>query len=278
MNPSSSSNADTPAGPIFRVTTRALAGDLSAACVDESARDLGAVDAPCLLALLEKLAALAATEVAEADPHLVVAARRGRFTIRPARNRFLVRSATDGAQGYLELSAAEVPEFLEGRDVRPAVPAEAPVPLAPPPQAETRLVLAMALFGLAVLSVAVSVWVTFFRSEQVDPDSDYVVIAAPAEVAGIRQQAAGLYACGVGDDERTLELSPAGNARYREYGPDRALTDEREGRYAIARRRSDQRTVLRVEGLGPIEVSDSATLVFARDTYQRRSGAEPPAR
>ena len=71
MNPSSPSNVDHPAGPTFKVTSRALSADLSTARSDESVRELGTPDGAGLVALMEKLAVLDASEVAEADPQLV---------------------------------------------------------------------------------------------------------------------------------------------------------------------------------------------------------------
>ncbi len=269
MNPSSSSNADSPTGPTFKVSTRALTVDLGAARLEESARDLGDIDRSGLGALLEKLGTLDPGEVAEADPHLLVTGRRGRFTVRPARDRFVLRSATDAAQNYLELAAAEVPDFLDGAEIQPAAPPPPSAPAVVAHPAETRLALALTLFALTALIVAGSAWWTF-RPDDLDPDAEYVAIEAPAEVATLRQQAAGTYGNGAGDDERTLEISSDGAVRYREYGPGHELADDRTGASRLARRAADQAIVLRVADLGPIELKNANTAVFARDAYQRR--------
>ena len=276
MHPSTSLNADSPAAPTFKVTTRALTADLAAARSDESSRELGALDSDGLVALLGKLAALDPSEVAEADPHLVVTGRRGRFTIRPGRERFLLRSSTD-AQNYLERAASEIPSFLDGKDISSPTPSDAPAPVVVRPPAETKLVLALTLFALAALIVATSAWLTF-RPDEVDPGSDYVPVTAPAETITMRQQAIGTYASGTGDDERVLEITADGTARYREYGPGREPVDEHAGNYTLARRRADQVAVLRVSGLGTIELKGPDTLVFARDSYQRRPVSSPTSR
>jgi hypothetical protein len=269
MNPSSPSNVDHPVGPTFKVTSRALSADLSTARSDESVRELGTPDGAGLVALMEKLAVLDASEVAEADPQLVVTGRRGRFTVRPGRGLFLLRSATDGTQNYLELPAAEIPAFLDGKEMPSAAPVDSVDPLVVSRPTKTRLTLALTLFALAVLIVAASGWFTF-RPAELDPASDYVTISASADAATLRQQAIGTYVSGSGDDERILEVTANGTARYREYGTGHELVAEREGSCTVARRRKDQTVVLRVSSLGTIELTKRDTLTFAGDAYQRR--------
>jgi hypothetical protein len=277
MSPSSPSNADSAGGTDYKVSSRALAADLAVASIHESARDLGSVDTPALVALLEKLAALDASAVAEADPQLVVTARRGRFTIRPGRGRLLLRLATGGDQSYWELTAAEVPGFLDGRELPNApsgtpdgdLPVEAPV--------ETRLALALTLFAATFLIVAASAWLTF-RPDDVDPAALYGAAPAPAEAAAAALSAAGTYVNGGGDDERVLEIAADGTVHYREYGPGREVVDERRGQGNLVHRLADRALVLRVPDLGPIELKPPNTVIFARDTYQRRTsvGTSPP--
>jgi hypothetical protein len=274
MSPSSPSNAEVPPGGDFKVSTRALAADLSSAHAEESSRELGSVDAARLLALLEKLSALDAAVVAEADPQIVVSARRGRFTIRPSQGRLLIRPAADGGQNYWEFNAADVPAFLEGRDAPGGVPADPtdPVDVAPPPK--TRLPLALSLFAIAASAMALSAWLTF-RPVEWDAASLYAPITTPAEVATLRQTQAGLYVSGGGDDERSLEVDARGGVRYREYGPGRAVSTDRGGASTLARRRADGILVLRVSHLGSVEIKDADTLMFARDSYRRQGTVNP---
>jgi hypothetical protein len=269
MNPSSPSNADTPAGVTFKVSTRALTADFLAARVDESNRELGSVDAAALAALLEKLAALDPTEIHDADPQLIATGRRGRFSIRPVRGRFLLRSATDAGQNFVELSAADVPAFLDGRDLAPTDTASPPVPVTAIRTDGSKRATAFALFALSILVVALSAGLTF-RTTEVDPDSDYEAVTAATEVAARRATAAGTYVSGSGDDERTLEVAPDGAVRYREYGPNREISDDREGSSTVARRRADKMIVLRVKDLGTVDLKTPDSVIFARDTYQRR--------
>lgn len=276
MSPSSPSNADAPGGAGYKIATRALTADLSAARTDESSRDLGTVDEPGLRALLEKLSALDPSDVAEADPQLVVSARRGRFTLRPGQGRILIRSATDGGQHYWEMAAGEVPDFLNGKEIPEAPTTSAPEAVVVVHPVETKLALALSLFAAAVLIVAISAWLTF-RPNDWDPESMYDPIAASAEAEAQRKSAVGLYGNGGGDDERTLEIDARGHVRYREYGPGRELADDRSGPATLARRRADRALVLRVTELGTIELKDPDTIVFARDAYQRRGPTDTRA-
>ena len=277
MNPSSPSNADAPAGVTFKVSTRALTADFLAARADESSRELGSVDAAALVALLGKLSVLDPTEIHEADPQLIATGRRGRFSIRPARDRFLLRSATDAGQNFVELSAEDVPSFLDGRDIAPAKPAAISSRVLDVHPGGPKRAAAFALFALSALVVAVSAWLTF-RTTEIDPDSDYEAVTAATEVATLRATTVGTYVSGSGDDERTLEIAPDGSVRYREFGPGGEPSGDRKGASTAARRRSDKTIVLRVKDLGPVEVKSPDTLIFAHDTYQRRSagGAAPP--
>ena len=199
--------------------------------------------------------------------------RSGRFTGRPSHGRLLLRSATDGTGNYWELPAAEIPAFLEGTETQATAPAAVSEPTIIVHPTETRLALALTLFALAFLVVALSVWLTF-RPDELDPDSLYAVISVPSEAIATRQKAVGYYVAG--EDERTIEINPDGTVRYREYGPGHQLTVEHIGPGAAARRRADQAIVLRVPNLGTIELRSPDTVVYARDVYQRRPIAGSP--
>lgn len=274
MNPSSSSNADA-AGPVFKVASRALSIDLSAARVQESSRDLGSTDTAGLLVLLGRLVALDPADFGDADPHLVVGGRRGRFAVRPAGGRLIVRAAGADDSAYLVLDPAAVPAFLDGRDPAPAPaePSEVAAPAAPTPR---RRGLAGALFAAAALAIALSAWITF-RPVEVDPASAYIQLADTAETAALRQQTVGVFVTGPADDERSLEVRADGSVRYRESAPDGQPAVDRSVPAVLARRRDRGTPVIRADGLGTIDVTGADTLVYARETYRRRSPV-PPAR
>lgn len=117
-----SSSADSTDGPQYRVSSRNLARDLSHAEADASARELGALSATSLEALLQKLTALDPTQFGEADPHLIVTARRGRFAIRPERGQVRVQTVGDAAPTFLTLAPSEVPAWLDSTAVAAATP------------------------------------------------------------------------------------------------------------------------------------------------------------
>jgi hypothetical protein len=272
MNPSSSSNADA-AGPVFKVASRALAADLSAARIEESSRDLESTDTAGLLALLGRLAALDPADFGDADPHLVVGGRRGRFAIRPAGGRLVVRTAGADDASYLVLEPAAIPAFLDGRDL-PAASADLPDAGAPAAPASPRRALAGALFAAAGLAVAVSAWLTF-RPVEIDPASAYIPIADATEADVLRRQTVGVFVTGPADDERFLEIHADGIVRYRETAPEGEPAADRSSPGTLARRRDLGTPVIRTDGLGTIDVTGADTLVYARETYVRRPPATP---
>lgn len=277
MHPSSSSNAEPAAGPTFKVVSRALSADLTTASVTESGRDLGTKSAVELAELLARLAALDPAQFADADPHFLVTGRRGRFTIKPGRGQLLLQAVGGQDTAYFALPVDQVPAYLDGRDPV-AVPAgeTTPASTAVAGGAASRGPLAFALFALAIVLVAGSAYFTF-QTEDVDPVSDYEPIAAAHEVAAVRQQTAGTFATGDEPGERSLEVRADGALIYREATTGSDEADERQGMYAVVRRRADRVMILRVAGFGPIEARADGTLFYAGETYRRR-GAKPGAR
>lgn len=273
MNPSSSLNADPARSPSFRVSTRCLSADLTTADAGESARDLGTLSTEKLAEVLTCLGAFDPTQLLDADPQVVVTARRGRFFIRPGRGKLILREAHDAQQSYFELPAAEVPSYLDDRDYVPTTPpAEMPAASTSPVRSKKPAV-AAALCTIAVLLAGISALFTF-RTEEIDPSSDYTPITDPARIAAIRQQVTGTYATDGDEGGRVLHLSADGTVRYREPIAGSAEADERTATYTPAVRRGADTPLLRTSSLGPIEIRDAATVVYARETYTRR--VDPP--
>lgn len=273
MNPSSSSNADPARSPSFRATTRCLSADLATADAGESARDLGTLSAEKLAEILARLGALDAAQLMDADPQVVVTARRGRFVIRPGRGKLILREAHDTQQSYFELTAAEVPSYLDNLDYVAASPPSETVATGIQPVPPKKRSVAYMLFAATGLLVVISAFLTF-RTDEVDPASDYAPITDAGRIATIRHQVAGTFATEGESGGRILQISPDGVVRYREPIAGSTDFDERTATCTPAVRRGSDTPLLRTSELGPIEIRDAATLVYAREIYKRR--ADPP--
>src|ERR1041385_9063681 len=92
----------------FRVSTIHLAPDAASADPTQGTIELGEISADALLALLERLRTLEEANVVDAEPHLVVTGRAGRFIVRAGRQKLFLYDARDHVQPYAELSAPEI--------------------------------------------------------------------------------------------------------------------------------------------------------------------------
>ncbi len=277
MNPSSSSNAEPAPRATYKVSTRGLSADLTTVGADESSRDLGPLELGPLAELLSRLARLDLAQVGDDDPHLIITGPRGRFAVRPGRGKLVLRDAAAPHQSYLELHAADVPAYLDSHDpvTAPTTPETASVATELPPARTRHPALGWAAFTLSAALVAGSAFWTF-REESVDPAEDYIELTLPESTALVRKSA-GVYTYGSGDDERRLELRADGSASYQEFESGRVLAQQRDGTAAPALRRTDRVPVLRVGGLGPIEIRSADSVVFARDAYKRVAETAAPA-
>lgn len=273
MNPSSSSNAEPASGPTFKVACRELSADLGTADVTESGCELGSLSAGELTGLLVKLAALDPTTFGEADPHLLVSSRRGRFIVKPGRGKLLLRSTGEQDAAYFELPVDQTPAYLDGKDpVAGSLSEPAAIAAEPTGTWRSNPALAVAMFVVAAALVASSAFLTF-RTDEVDPVSAYTPVTAAGDVAAVRQKIIGTFATGDEPDDRTLVVRADDTLTYQEPAAGAEAPDERSGPFAVMRRRSDQVTVLRVEGFGTIEVRADGSLLYAGESYRRRNPA-----
>ena len=101
-------------GPTYQLATRELSADFEGVGSEQPDRELGAVDGPHFLQLLEKLAAIEAVKLVDTDPQLFVTVKSGCFLIQPQNGKLLVRPTNALEQVFFRLSPAEIPSFLDG--------------------------------------------------------------------------------------------------------------------------------------------------------------------
>ena len=251
-----------PRGPSYQVSTRELSADFSEVGPDQNSRDLGMIDGAQFLRLLEKLVAIDALRLVDADPQLFVTVKSGRFLIQPQGGKLLVRPTNALDQIFFKLSPAEIPSFLDG--VPLVQTPKAPITLigsAPPgagsntsaptpilaatqiPAKKSKRSVGLALAVVGVLVVAGVAWF-FLRPAPPPPPSpkpapvvkatpppkpaplppEFDPIASPTELANLQKKFAGTYATSSEAGERMLELRIDGTFRYQEFGASLAVT------------------------------------------------------
>lgn len=246
--------------------TRQLAADLGAAGAEHNARELGQIGASQLNPLLAKLAEFSPDQLADADPHLVVSGRRGRFLVRPARGQLRLFDASDAMRDPLEISASEVAGYLDGSELKTVEVLAEPSGsgLAAP---NPRMGLVVALLGFSTAMVGGSAYFTF-RPTAMDADVTYSPIGEPELLGSLRQQITGSFATGTGDGSRVLMLRADGTLTLIELGADNVVIDERTDRYHLEMRGGTP--VARTSWLGPIDIRDAKTLVYAGESYRHQ--------
>jgi len=107
-----------PRGPTYQVATRELSADFAGVGPEHEALDLGSVDGPQFLKLLEQLVAIEAIKLVDTDPQLIVTVKSGRFLIQPQSGKLLVRPVNALDQVFFRFAPAEIPPFLDGAPPR----------------------------------------------------------------------------------------------------------------------------------------------------------------
>lgn len=266
MNPSTSSNADPTREAAFKVSLRQLTPDLSESGANLDPRDLGQIDAPQLDALFAKLAAFTPDKLIDADPHLVISARRGRFLVRPARGKLRLYDGNDLNRDPLEIDVGQATQYLNGSELKSA---EETNPISPPPSetSNPRMALVATLLLLSVGLIGASAFLTF-KHQPIDSEVEYTAITSSQQMAALRDQVTATFATGTGDGSRQLIFRADGAVTWIERGPDNAVADERLDSYKFALR--GDTPVARTTWLGPIDIRDAKTLFYAGEVYTRQ--------
>jgi hypothetical protein len=261
-------NANPKSETLFKVGTRQLSPDFSAVGPEHNACDLGQISGSKLIEVSKKLLQIGTTQLIDADPHLVVAGRRGRFLARPvAAGKLRLFDAADATRAYLELTPAEMPSYLDGAELATSAeaPQENPIEILSTPDRRMGLVV-----GLLVLSATLLGGSAYFTFQDAAFDSDVEYSAVPPEqLPALRQRVTGVFATGKGETPRTITMRPEGTVTFVEFGPGNAAVDHRDDTYKLALQ--DGKTpVARTTRLGPIQVSDAKTLLYAGEIYTRQ--------
>lgn len=253
---------------MYPVSTVNLSPDFTRADVAFGTVDLGKLSAGDLVALLERFRHLDGVGNLDAEPHVILTGRSGRFHVRTGQGKLFLYNARATLEPYAELTAAEIVTQLERESVTaPPFPmggSAASPPDARPPAAPHRfiavaiLVVGMALNGYTLYSV--------FYTDSVDKKPSVTLVTDAKEAAGRRQEIAGTYATGDRQGDRVIAITADGRVNFSEVGVKGGIGENKD-QFKLGKR--GVKYCLATTDSGVIDVLNIDTVVYYRDTYRR---------
>lgn len=247
---------------MYRVTTTNLGPDgrrVRAAGEDMDRGDMSAAD---LKVLLDAFTGIDPVDNEEYDPHVVVAGRGAKLSIRTSRGRLQVYDARDQSAPASEMSVAAIlarlDKVAESRSPIPKVEDQ------PPPTAPHRgIAFAMLIVGLALNGY---ILYSVFYVESVNKKVEVKLITDADEVRTRENALAGTYATGSRTGDRVIDVDAAGHVHFYEIGAKGPINDFKDD-YRIGRH--DGLLCLTTNDSGVVDMVGD-TLVYFKDVYQRR--------
>jgi hypothetical protein len=250
---------------MFKISTIYLDPDLHHAGVQHGSVNRGEMDAAGIVALLEKFSSIDAMEMLDMDPQIIAAGRNCKLIIRTNRKKLFVYNAENMNESAVEMTPAEIVQKLDNIKLAPAAE-EVEQSRAAPAPAPSRPGVGYALLAFALLVNVYTVYSMLSKPPQIDDKSDVVYVASAHDMARTQQAVAGTYATGSGKGNRVLIINADGSLQYNEIGaPGNPLPWT--GTYRIGSRH--QNSCLSVDGGSVIDVVDSNTVIYYRDTFHR---------
>jgi len=252
---------------MFNVTTVNLSPDTRTAIAGQEATALGDLSLEEFSALLERLREIDPVQNHEADPHLLVTSRAGKFIVRTGQGKLLLYDARDTTAPYAELTTGDIiahldrPSSLTDR-LDPSADALAREAARTPSRgiAAAILIAGLLLNGYTLYSV--------FYTESVNEKPTVILLTEPAELSARLSDAVGTYATGSQPGDRVIVISVDGKIKFLEVGSRNSLSDSSDT-FRIGRH--DTKLCLATAENGVIDVLNIDTLIYYRDIYKRTS-------
>jgi hypothetical protein len=222
----------------------------------------GEIDQDQLIALLELFRTIESMQVLEADPHLIVESRNGKYLIRTGQGKLFLYDARDSAKPYAELTAAEIARLLSAAPVAPQEEA-APLPAAPARTPHRGIAIAMLAAGLCLNGYTLY---SVFYIDDVNQKPAIVLITDPAELATRQNTVVGRYSTGGEAGDRFIVVGRDGGVNFGKVGG-KSQRLESNDTYRIGRH--EDQLCLTTPDSGVIDVTGPNTLVYYRDIYRR---------
>jgi hypothetical protein len=249
---------------MFHVVTVNLANDSSSASPAHGAIDVGELTPAEFTALLERFRRLDSIQNHEADPHLLVTTRAGKFCIRTGQGKLSLGNARSTVEPFVEHTADEIIRQLEHVPSL-AVPLEddraGPAKSSATPHrgiAVAILIAGLALNGYTLYSV--------FYTETVNEKPAVKLLTDPAEVTAHQNDVIGTFATGDQPGDRTISVENGGRIRFSQVGAPPGYNGNAD---TFHLGRLGKNYCLNTVESGVIEVMSIDTLIYYRDTYKR---------
>jgi hypothetical protein len=250
---------------MFKISTIYLDPDVHHAGVQHGSVTRGEMDAAGIIALLEKFSSIDAMEMLDVDPQVIATGRDSKLIIRTNRKKLFVYNAQNMNEAAIEMTPAEIVQKLDHSQPAPVAGESGQSGLVAAPE-PSRPGIGYALLAFAVLVNIYTVYSMVSKPPQIDDKSDVVYVASAHDMARAQQAVAGTYATGHTPGNRILIISSDGSLQYSEIGaPGNPLPWT--GTYRVGSRH--QNSCLSVDGGSVIDVVDSNTVIYYRDTFHR---------
>lgn len=249
---------------MFQVVTINLSTDTTSADTAHGPIDVGELTPEEFAALLDRFRRLDPVQNQEADPHLLVTARAGKFRIRTGRGKLFLENAGGMTQPYSELTAEEIIRYLDRSSSTAAPFAEDKITSAKSSAAPNRgiaaaiLVAGLALNGYTLYSV--------FYTESVNEKPAITLVTDRAELVAHQNDVIGTFATGDQPGDRTITVDESGKIKFAEIG---ARTGYNDNTDTFRLGRIGKNYCLNTVDSGVVEVVNLDTLLYYRDTYKR---------
>lgn len=249
---------------MFQVTTINLSPDTLSATPGQDPTDLGELSAEEFSALLGRFRLLDPIQNNEADPHILVTARAGKFIIRTGQGKLHVYDARDPTVPYLDLTPEKIVADLDQTPTSPVEDIPAEVPLKPAVSTPSRgIALAILIAGLSLNGYTLY---SVVYTESVEEKPAVTLLTDNAEIAKRQADLAGTYATGDQPGDRAIVVTADGKVKFIEVGA-RANFAESADTYRPGRH--EAKLCLATAESGVVDVLNPDTLLYYRDTYRR---------
>lgn len=249
---------------MYPVSTVNLSPDATRADISFGTVDLGMHSAEELTSLLERFQQLEGVRMVQAEPHLILTGRSGKFHVRTGQGKLFLYNARATVEPYAELTALEIIAQLDRDSVTAAPFAPLSDSSSPPAAAPSRgiavaiLVAGLMLNGYTIYSV--------FYTESVNHKPAVTLVTDGTERAARQQEIAGMYATGDRPGDRVIVVKPDNRVSFSEIG-NKGSIGENSDRFQLGKRGA--KYCLSTAESGIIDVQNLDTLVYYRDTYRR---------
>lgn len=255
---------------MFQVTTVNLSSDTLSASPNLGSADLGDLSVEEMTALLERFSQLDPQQNEDAEPHLLVTARAGRFVIRTDQGKLFLRNARDVSEPFA--SQLPIPELIAYIDRELTSPPFAvtsgsgnPLSAAANAKATPHTGIAVAILAAGLSLNGYTLFSVFYR-QSVNEKTAVTLLTDQAELNAQKQSVVGTYATGNQAGDRIIVVGNDGKVSFSEIGGAGSLNEGSDS-YQIGRH--DRRLCLSTVGSGIVDILNIDTLIYFRDTYRR---------